>query len=75
MKRFFIHADGRLKTGRVAFLVFLSVMVGCSLVYYASQPVDKITILVKHIFEPETKAKVPDAKVEASKETSVVPEK
>lgn len=73
MKRFFVSDDDRMKTGRIAFLVLLSVIAGCTLVYYMGKPADKVLLAVKHVFEaeetPALKPK-PDAEPEPPKESS-----
>jgi hypothetical protein len=53
MKRFFVQDNGRLKTGRVALVVFMAAIAGCSLIFYLGKPADKVLIAVKHVFEAE----------------------
>ncbi len=71
MKPLLTYDDGRLKTGRVALLVFLIIMVGCTIAYKLSKPVDQVMVAVKHVFEAEP---VEPPSPETSAEESAVPE-
>jgi hypothetical protein len=59
MARLFTHGDGRLKTGRVAVLVFAGLLTACAMLFKVNSSVDHALVAVKHVFEPE---KVPPAR-------------
>ncbi len=70
-RRLLTYEDGRLKTGRVALLVFIMIMVGCALAYKLSKPVDQVMIAVKHVFEAEqVETAEPETPDEKSQEKS-----
>ena len=71
MKRLLTHDDGRLKTGRVALMIFILIMAGCTIAYKLSKPVDKVMVAVRHVFEAES---LRNAAPEKPEEESPVPE-
>ena len=83
MKPLLTYDDGRLKTGRVALLVFIMILVGCTIAYKLSKPVDQVMVAVKHVFEaepvetaePETPAEESQEKEQEKTEAVPQPEK
>ncbi len=71
MARFFSHKDGRLRTGRVAFLVFVGFMVCLGAVFQMSKPINETVVRVKHVFEPQEDVEV--KKEETSQQTKEQP--
>ncbi len=59
MRGILMHDNGRLKTGRVSLLFFLSLILGLSLLFHLYKPVDKAVVVVRHIFAatPTTETK------------------
>lgn len=57
MKPFFVHANGRLKTGRVALLVFIGLISACAMLYKLGKPADQALVAVKHVFTPTPQTK------------------
>ena len=55
MRRLLTHSDGRLKTGRVAVMVFFLLIGSMAVLFKLSRPVDHVLVAVKHVFEPEKK--------------------
>ena len=64
MRGIFMYDNGRLKTGRVSLLFFLSLILGLSLLFHLHKPVDKAVVVVRHIFAatPTTESKKPPLK-------------
>jgi hypothetical protein len=56
MKALFKYDNGRLKTSRIAFLVFLVVLVCLSFAYKMGKSADKVFVKIEHVFEAETKS-------------------
>jgi hypothetical protein len=52
MAKILTHHDGRLRTGRVTFLVFAGLLAALSLLFKANSSVDQAVLSVKHVFEP-----------------------
>lgn len=55
MRRLLTHSDGRLKTGRVAVMVFFLLIGSLAVLFKLSRPVDHVLVAVRHVFEPEKK--------------------
>lgn len=47
------YKNGRLKTGRVAILVFVALLVMFAMAFKINKSVDRALVAVKHVFEPE----------------------
>ena len=62
MKRFLAHKDGRLRTGRVAILVFVGIMGCMGAIFQLSKPINETAVRVKHVFESQEE--VPEKKEE-----------
>lgn len=69
MKRLFSHGDGRLKTGRLSWVVFLALLVCGALFFKAGQQLDTVIVEVKHQFEPQPDVQQPQ---DQGVETAVV---
>ena len=67
MARLFTHNDGRLKTGRVAALVFAGLLTLFGMLFKVNSSVDHALLAVKHVFEP--------AKVQSTKEKPIIKQK
>ena len=52
MARLFINKDGRLKTGRVAILIFAGILVASAMLFKVNNSVDHALLAVRHVFEP-----------------------
>ncbi|NOY69159.1 MAG: hypothetical protein GXP53_06655 [Deltaproteobacteria bacterium] len=61
MRRFLTHADGRLKSGRIAFLLFVGLIVCFSLAYRFARPVDRVMVAVTHMFNAQPVKTAPEA--------------
>ena len=46
------YRDGRIRTGRVASLIFVLMFFACALFFKISPPVDKAVVVVEHLFKP-----------------------
>jgi hypothetical protein len=55
MRRLLTHSDGRLKTGRVAVMIFFLLIGSLAVLFKLSRPVDQVLLVVRHVFEPEKK--------------------
>jgi len=55
MKALFKHSSGRLKTSRIAFLVFFVLLVCLSFAYKMGKSADKVLVKIEHVFEAEKK--------------------
>jgi len=55
MKTLFKHGNGRLKTSRIAFLVFVTLLVCLSFAYKMGKTADKVFVKIEHVFEAEKK--------------------
>ncbi len=77
MKALFKHGDGRLKTSRIALLVFLVLLVCLSLVYKMGKSADKVLVKIEHVFNVQKKEdkKEPVAVVNESLEYPIPREK
>ncbi|MBW2610445.1 MAG: hypothetical protein JRC68_08905 [Deltaproteobacteria bacterium] len=53
MAGLFTNKDGRLKTGRVAILVFAGLLMALAMLFKINSSVDHALLAVKHVFEPE----------------------
>lgn len=62
----FTTASGRLRTGRIALIVFLGILLAAALVFKAAKPIDQAVIAVKHVFEPQEKPAKPSAPVKST---------
>ena len=79
MARLFTNKDGRLKTGRVATLVFTGLLVALGVLFKLNSSVDHALLAVKHVFEPEVVQPVREkpavkqeiARVESAKDEAV----
>jgi len=60
MKNLISYKDGRLKTGRVAVLVFIGLLVCFAMLFKARKPVDQVLVRVSHVFEAEDQIKKPE---------------
>ena len=67
MARFFTHKNGRLKTGRVAVLIFAGLLIAFGMFFKINSSVDHALLAVKHVFEP--------GKVQPTKEKPVIKQK
>ena len=67
MARLLTHKDGRLKTGRVAILVFFALVMALGMAFKANKSVDHALLAVKHVFEPED-LKEPPEKEQAARD-------
>ena len=52
MTGLFTNKDGRLKTGRVAILIFAGLLVALGMLFKINSSVDHALLAVKHVFEP-----------------------
>jgi len=52
MAGLFTNKDGRLKTGRVAILVFAGLLMALGMLFKINSSVDPVLLAVKHVFEP-----------------------
>ena len=52
MTRLFTDKDGRLKTGRVAILIFAGLLIALGMLFKLNSSVDHALLAVKHVFEP-----------------------
>ena len=52
MGRLLTYADGRLRTGRVTFLVFAALLIVMSVLFKVNSSMDHAVLAVKHVFEP-----------------------
>jgi hypothetical protein len=52
MSRLLTHTDGRLRTGRVTFLVFVGLLIAMGILFKVNSSVDQAVLAVKHVFEP-----------------------
>ena len=59
MKNLFSHKDGRLKTGRLAILVFIGLLICSGLLFKAKKPVDQVLVKVSHVFDAEQQIEEP----------------
>ncbi|MCP3872061.1 MAG: hypothetical protein GY699_02760 [Desulfobacteraceae bacterium] len=55
MKALFKHGNGRLKTSRITFLVFIVMLVCLSLVYKMGKSADKAIVKIEHVFKAQKK--------------------
>ena len=55
MKALFKHSNGRLKTSRIAFLVFIILLVCLSYTYKIEKSADKVLLKIEHVFEAQKK--------------------
>ncbi len=53
MAGLFINKDGRLKTGRVAILIFAGLLMALAMLFKINSSVDYALLAVKHVFEPQ----------------------
>ena len=53
MAGLFTKKDGRLKTGRVAILIFAGLLVALGMLFKINSSVDHALLAVKHVFEPQ----------------------
>lgn len=80
MKRLLMHGDGRLKTGRLSLVVFITLLLCGALFFKAGKQLDTVMVEVKHRFEPqleaasEVDARVADAEVEPQSNVAAVAE-
>jgi hypothetical protein len=76
MRNLIIHPDGRLKTGRLSLILFISLLCGLSLLFYLQKPVDKAVVVVRHIFTaPQPQKKSEPKKPEIKKTAAAKPVK
>jgi outer membrane biosynthesis protein TonB len=55
MKALFKYSNGRLKTSRIAFLVFIILLVCLSSTYKIGKSADKVLLKIEHVFEAQKK--------------------
>ncbi len=55
MRGLLTHSDGRLKTGRLAVIIFFLLFGSMAVLFKLSRPVDNVLVTVRHVFEPEKK--------------------
>ncbi len=53
MRQLFAHRDGRLKTGRLALIIFFIVLFGLGLIFKIRKPAEQVLVKVTHIFAAE----------------------
>ena len=53
MARLLTYKDGRLRTGRVAMLLFFLMVTGAALLFEFRQSMDDVLVSVKHVFKPK----------------------
>jgi hypothetical protein len=63
MKALFKHSNGRLKTSRIALLVFVLLLVCLSFAYKMGKTADKVFVKIEHVFEAEKQEKTPEETV------------
>ncbi|MCD6292482.1 MAG: hypothetical protein J7M09_03375 [Deltaproteobacteria bacterium] len=75
MRGFIMYDNGRLRTGRVSLLLFLSLLLGFGIIFSLQKPVDKAVVVVRHIFTatPEVKES-PKKPAKASKKADPQPQ-
>lgn len=59
MKSLFSYKNGHLKTGRVAILVFILLLICLGLLFKARNPVDQMLVKVSHVFDAENQIEPP----------------
>lgn len=79
MKRLLKHGDGRLKTGRLSLLIFITLLLCGALFFKAGQHLDTVLVEVKHQFEPQletlpTDVETPTAEADRPSEDQAVAE-
>lgn len=79
MKRLLKHGDGRLKTGRLSLVVFITLLLCGALFFKAGQQLDTVLVEVKHQFEPQletppTDIETPQAEAASPSEVQPVAE-
>jgi hypothetical protein len=73
MKSLFSYKNGHLKTGRVAILVFIMLLICLGLLFKARKPVDQVLVKVSHVFDAENQIE-PPPRIEAVNEPDEVEE-